>query len=361
MVSCYLLNVINMEQTSIIAAFITGLFAGGLSCMAVQGGLLATSIAQREELKLKEKTKDTQIALPIIMFLFAKVMAYTAMGFLLGWFGSFFQLSLGLRIIMQLLVVVFMLSTALNLLNVHPIFRYVIIQPPRFITKRIRNTAKSRDVFAPAMLGFLTVLIPCGVTQGVMVAAMGTGNPFMGAALLLAFTIGTSPLFFILGYFATKLGEAMHSKFTKIAAVTLVALAIYTLNGTLALTGKEISLTDLGGRIMPSISIGKAPSNTVNNPTIDQRIGDNEVTISINSHGYSPNKITLKSNTKVRINLVNTDAYSCAQAFTIPSLGIQKVVPVGRQEIIEFVTPAMSSEIPFMCSMGMYRGKIYVN
>ena len=36
--------------------FITGLVTGGLSCLAVQGGLLAATIAQNEEEKLKSKT-----------------------------------------------------------------------------------------------------------------------------------------------------------------------------------------------------------------------------------------------------------------------------------------------------------------
>ena len=35
--------------------FLTGLFTGGLTCLAVQGGLLASTIAQREEEKFKNK------------------------------------------------------------------------------------------------------------------------------------------------------------------------------------------------------------------------------------------------------------------------------------------------------------------
>ena len=117
---------------SLWAIFLTGLFAGALTCLAVQGGLLATSIAQREEEKLKDQTKKTGSVLPILSFIVAKLGAYTILGFLLGWFGSIFQLSLTANIILQLAVGVFMLGTAMNLLNVHPIFRYAVIQPPKF-------------------------------------------------------------------------------------------------------------------------------------------------------------------------------------------------------------------------------------
>src|SRR3989344_8995695 len=100
------------------AIFLTGLFAGALTCLAVQGGLLATSIAQREEEKLKDKTKRTGNALPILSFLIAKLGAYTILGFLLGWFGSIFQLSLTANVVLQLAVGIFMVGTALNLLNI---------------------------------------------------------------------------------------------------------------------------------------------------------------------------------------------------------------------------------------------------
>src|SRR5438445_411984 len=84
--------------------------------------------------------------LPIISFLIAKLAAYTALGFLLGLLGSAFQLSLTARTILQFAVVVFMLGTALNILEVHPIFRYFIIQPPKFLTRMVRKQSKSSDV-----------------------------------------------------------------------------------------------------------------------------------------------------------------------------------------------------------------------
>src|SRR5258708_16828049 len=75
----------HVEQSSNLwAIFLTGLFVGGLTCMAVQGGLLAATIAQSEEERLKEKVKKGN-ALPILGFLGAKLTAYTLLGFLLGW------------------------------------------------------------------------------------------------------------------------------------------------------------------------------------------------------------------------------------------------------------------------------------
>src|SRR5258708_28456432 len=177
-----------MNNTSLIGIFLTGLLTGGLTCMAVQGGLLAATLAQQEEERLKEKAKGGN-ALPILGFLGAKLIAYTLLGFLLGWFGSFFQLSLTIRTILQFAIIIFMVGTALNILNVHPIFRYFIIQPPRFLTRLVRKQSKSKAMFAPALLGAFTVFIPCGTTQAMMALAVASGKPLFGAAILFAFIL----------------------------------------------------------------------------------------------------------------------------------------------------------------------------
>ena len=84
------------------AIFLTGLITGGLTCLAVQGGLLAATIAQRQEESMKEGLNNSGNAFPIFIFLIFKLIAYTVLGFLLGLFGSVFELSLTARIIMQL-------------------------------------------------------------------------------------------------------------------------------------------------------------------------------------------------------------------------------------------------------------------
>jgi DNA-binding transcriptional regulator YbjK len=103
-------------------AFITGVTTGGLSCLAVQAGLLATSVARQAETDVaaqlavrhvvaqrkkrsnrrltKEQRRSERAALatlakpekpkrnaaaPIALFLGAKLVAYTVLGVLLGW------------------------------------------------------------------------------------------------------------------------------------------------------------------------------------------------------------------------------------------------------------------------------------
>jgi sulfite exporter TauE/SafE len=273
-----------------------------------------------------------------------KLIAYTALGFLLGWFGSLFQLSLPMQFLMQVLVAFFMIGTALNLLNVHPIFRYFAIQPPRFLTRLVRKQSKSKDLFAPALLGLFTIFIPCGTTQVMMALAIASGNPLFGAAILFSFIIGTVPLFFLLGYFTTKLSEVHHGRFMKFAALAILILALFNLNNALGLAGVGISFNNAGAK--SSIN-QNTPAST-------------EATINIGPNGYTPNLVSLKSNSVVTLNVVNKGSYNCASSFTIPSLGIQKVVSVGQTAQFQFTTPEKPTQIAFMCGMGMYRGAINV-
>src|SRR5258708_2190593 len=177
--------------------FLTGLTTGGLSCVAMQGGLLASMIANQKEDELKKPTVDTEPKsfdqldwMPVSLFLIVKFISYTVLGFLLGSLGSFFTLSLGVRLGFQIVAALFMLATALNLLEVHPIFRFVVLEPPVFVRKLIRNSTKSRAFFRPAVLGFLTIFIPCGVTQAMQVVAISSGNAFLGALIMAAFVFG---------------------------------------------------------------------------------------------------------------------------------------------------------------------------
>lgn len=340
------------------AIFLTGLFTGGLTCLAVQGGLLAATIAQREEERLKEKAKGGN-ALPILAFLAAKLVAYTALGFLLGWFGSLLQLSLSMQIILQFVIVGFMIGTALNILDVHPIFRYFVIQPPHFITRLIRKKSKSNDIFAPATVGAFTVFIPCGTTQAMMALAIASGSPIKGALILFAFVLGTSPIFFILGYFATKLGDALHQQFMRFAAFAIILLAIFNLNNAAALTGSSFTLENAWRGFWCTVSFCNESSNGARGVQAAAS-ATNQATIAIESTGYNPSNITVKAGSSVTLNLKNNGGGGCTQAFTIPSLGIQRVVPIGTSDTIEFTAPDEPTQIAFMCSMGMYRGIINV-
>ncbi|MFZ2202172.1 MAG: sulfite exporter TauE/SafE family protein [Microgenomates group bacterium] len=341
-----------MDQTNLLLIFLTGLTTGGLSCLAVQGGLLASVVSPTEE-KLKADLKNHNQTLPIISFLTAKIVAHTILGFFLGLLGSAISLTPYLRGWFQIAIGVYLVGVALSLLDAHPIFRYFIIQPPKFLSRLVKNQSKSKSLFAPALLGALTIFIPCAVTQAMVVVALGTGNPLLSAAIMFSFVLGTSPTFFILGVLFNKLGEKFQSWFYKVAATILVTMAIFSINGGISLMGSIYTLQNFVEAAQVSFSGVRLPS--IAGALARDNQGVQEVAITVSSSGYSPQHITLKKGIPARLILKTSGTNGCARAFTIPSLRLQKILPVTGTETLEF-TPTKAGPLVFTCSMGMYTG-----
>ena len=301
-------------MNEIIVAFITGLTTGGLSCLAVQGGLLASSLEQQLESeilnkpiiklgrnKTRTKYENKKLAFPILLFLGAKLVAYTLLGALLGVIGSVFQLSPVMRSLLLIGVGVFMLGNALRILNVHPIFRYFSIEPPKFITRYIRQRAKDgTELFSPLFLGVLTVLIPCGVTQAMMAVA-----------------------------------------------IIILILGLVTIDGGLNLIGSPLSISYL-------------LNNAVSNTKFEQSVpAADQLTLSVENNGYFPRRLNALAGETIYLNLVTDKTYSCSRDFVIPSLGIQILLPDTGTVPIEIPAQEPGTMMRFTCSMGMYTGEIY--
>lgn len=338
--------------------FITGLTAGGLGCVAVQGGLLASTITAREEEDLEEGSHRKHSIQATLAFLTTKFISHIILGFVLGAFGGVLALSDNTRITMQILAGSYMIAIALNLLNIHPIFRYAIIQPPRFLTRKLRDTSRSKDLFAPAILGALTIFIPCGTTLAMEALAISSGKGVLGAAILGAFVLGTSPLFLGLGFLTTTLGDVFKKNFFKIAAILVLYLGITSVNGALLAAGSPINLQALRNAIPIEIDLsGGAVATTDAN--VKMIGGQQVVDISVFPSGYSPNSIQVRAGIPVKLNLNPVGGLGCTSGFVIPQFGIRQRLTQGVITPVEF-TPKSPGKISWTCSMGMYYGTIEV-
>lgn len=346
---------------SLWVAFITGLTTGGLSCMAVQGGLLASSLASQIEKEVDTPGKKTQqksspkIALPIVLFLTAKLIAYTLLGVLLGALGSVLQMTPTMRAILQFLIAIFMIGNALRMLNVHPIFRYFSFEPPASVTRFIRKKAKNKtSLFTPIFLGALTILIPCGITQSMMAAAIATGDPLLGAALMFAFTLGTSPIFFVLSYFATKLGSLLEKQLVRVVAAVLLVLGLLSIDTGLNLLGSPYSITKL-------LQTNNQPQVAEVIPSAGGKDLTNVIVLNVVNSGYKPNELQAPSNTELTLNLVTKNTNSCSRAFIIPELKISELLDQTGTKSVQIPAQPAGKRIAFTCSMGMYTGEIVFN
>jgi len=326
-------------------AFITGLTTGGVSCLAVQGGLLTSAIS-RDKLKSKNKWKE------IAIFLIGKLFAYTILGILLGLVGSLLVFTPRIQAIIQLLIGFFLLGTAGRLANIHPIFRYFAIQPPKSLFRFARKGSNLESSFTPLITGFSTILIPCGVTQAMMLIAVASGSAISGALIMFAFVLGTSPIFFILGMAAAEMLKK--KAFTYIASFAVLVFGIISLNSAMVLLGSNHTLQNYW-KVLTLNNIqteNSAKGIKINN-------GVQEATIYVKNNGYESDTTTLKAGVPVKLRLITENTVSCSRAFTIPSLGVRKILQTTGEEIIEFI-PQQTGRLNYSCSMGMYSGSFNV-
>jgi hypothetical protein len=244
-----------------------------------------------------------------------------------------------------------MLGNALRMFNVHPIFRYFAIEPPKFITRYIRRRAKNGEsFFAPLFLGALTVFIPCGVTQAMMAVAVGTGSALLGGALMFAFILGTSPVFFVVAYLAMKLGTRLEKWFMRFVAVVLLVLGLVSVNSGLTLMGSPLSVTNM-------IQAAKAAQPGLASAPVPPSDGVT-LYLSAGNSGYSPRILHARADIPITLNLVTNQTYSCSRSFVIPTLGVEKLLPSSGTETISIPAQTAGTVMRFSCSMGMYTGEI---
>ena len=407
----------------LLVVLLTGLTTGGLTCLAVQGGLLASVVSAQANDRLqsadaplnppnvagltrrqRKGRKDTPdpVVVPtkpangdgmVVAFLLAKLIAYTALGALLGATGALIGVSPTMRGWLQLFAGLYMVAIALNLLEVHPVFRYVVLQLPAFLARRVRLASRSASYFAPVSLGAMTVLIPCGTTLAVEFLALSTGDPLYAAALMFAFTAGTMPVFYTLGRFTTRLSGERHAHLMGFTAATVLLLGALSINTSMTLldspltyrrveanlaslpqriTGRELgpgaptkaAAAPVGAGAGQSANASNQPGSTaaptlagdVNTAAASQQV----LRLDVKSTAYSPNRLQATANQPIRLELATANTQGCTRAFTIPSLGVQKILPATGTTVVEI--PAQKpGTLRFTCSMGMYSGAIVIS
>lgn len=319
-------------------AFVTGVTTGGLSCFAIQGGLLASALTSSNG---KNKLVVTNV------FFAAKLFAIIVLGALLGLVGEKILITPKFQGYMQILAGVVMLLTAARLAHLHPIFNKFQISPPKWAFRISRQLSKDESVFSALLLGLSTVLIPCGITQSMMILAIGSGSPFAGAMIMGVYTIGTAPVFYALGLATGKFMK--HKAFAISAAIVIAYLGLTAINTGQVLRGSVHTFQNYYKAVLNPASLegsGKV-AGTKN--------GVQDVTINVITGGYKSSAQTLKSGVPVELKLITKNTQGCSRAFTIPSINYSKVLPATGTETVEF-TPTEKGRLVYTCSMGMYTG-----
>jgi len=322
-----------------------GLVAGFSTCMALVGGLslgLSTKFLESHpQATAAEKFR------PHIYFVVGRILSYALLGGILGQLGTVFQFSTFANGILFFLIGLVMLVMGLQLINIFPRLSKFKLTLPKGIARALglnKNNTEYSHEHALA-LGALTFFLPCGFTQAMQLYAISSGNFVFGALVMGLFALGTAPGLLSIGGITSLVRGKFKEGFFKAAGLAVIVFALLNLSNGFTLTSLSVG----------NLSVDKASQkNIIIDPNVTLENGVQVVRMTETNNGYSPNKFAIKKGVLVKWIIDAKAPYSCASVVLIPKLKIQKFLVAG-ENIVEF-TPTETGDLPFSCSMGMYKG-----
>lgn len=309
------------------AFFLFGLLAGFSTCAALVGGIV---------LSLSKKGVSS-----VLSFNLGRLIIFAILGAVLGYFGSFFRLSITASAIITILVSVVMIVTALQMLNVKW-FNRLNFSLPKSVTSKIAFSSNAPSF----ILGGLTFLLPCGFTLTAQSLALASGSWLTGALTMMFFALGTFIPLMIIGISGAKVqSNPSKSKFfSQVAGIIIFVFAIFNINSQFTVLGVGVPLA--------------GTQKSVDNQTVE---GIQILKMDASSSGYSPNSFTVKAGQPVRWEITDRGTSGCTNAVISRQLfqGQINLVP-GTTSIKEFIAPTATGTYRFSCWMGMISGTINV-
>jgi len=215
-----------MPDTGFLALFLVGLL-GGTHCVGMCGGIvgaLAMGGASRWSMHLAYNG--------------GRILSYAAAGALAGALGA---ASLGMegqvpaRLILYLFANLMLIALGFYLLGATSALAFTEragqalwrrIQP---LTRRFLPATTVRQAFP---LGLLWGWLPCGLVYSALASALSAGSASRGAALMLAFGLGTLPNLLLAGILLSRLNEFVRLPVVRIVSGLLIlGFGVYGLYG----------------------------------------------------------------------------------------------------------------------------------
>lgn len=325
---------ISGSYNSLPVVFLIGLTAGVSTCMALVGGLVLGSAARYSA--ENPGVSKLQKFKPHLLFNLGRIISYFIFGGIIGFAGSFFQLSTSVLGVLTIIVGFVMLVLGGQLVDIFPVLKKISFTLPKSVSKIFGI----KDQTNPALLGASTFFLPCGFTQAMQLFAMSTGSPVTGALTMGVFALGTAPGLLGVGGLTSVVKGAVARYFFKGAGVVVAMLAVFNISNGLNLLG---------------INLLETPKVLGKQTIVD---GVQEIYMVQDGDGYTPNYFTITQGIPVRWIITSKNINTCASSIISNKLGIRQGLRKG-ENIIEF-TPTEVGTMRFSCTMGMYNGSFNV-
>jgi sulfite exporter TauE/SafE/copper chaperone CopZ len=325
---------------------LVGVAASVSTCMALVGGIVmgvTSTYAQAHP----DATR-AQLLRPQLLFHAGRVVGFTALGGLIGAFGSVVSLQgTGLAVGM-IVVAVVMTLLGIRLTGISPrLSGASLALPPKLTSWMTDGQTGEYRASAAVGLGVASFFLPCGFTQAVQVFALATGDPLRSASIMGVFALATVPGLLGAGMVSSVLRKGAAQTVLRCIGVVVLAFALVNVTG-----GVRSLSSSLGwGALTPP------PASATVADGVLGADGRQHITTAVEMHGYEPASQVVYAGIPVDWTLLN-NSVSCAAAVNAKSLGAGSFVlyPGTKSETVEFTLPE-PGVYTYTCQMGMYRGQ----
>lgn len=208
-----------MIEFSLLTALLAGLL-GGVHCVGMCGGIVAA---------FSFRADGTQPPFRLhLAYNLGRISSYTIFGALAGALGASLKLAtfLPAQTVLYVLAQVVMILLGLYLAGLN---RWVLVFERaggalwRVVQPLFRRLLPVRSLPQALLAGMAWGWLPCGLVYSVLMSGLAAGSATSGAALMLAFGLGTLPNLLGMGLFARQLQPFMQRLWVRRAAGLMVA------------------------------------------------------------------------------------------------------------------------------------------
>ena len=220
------------DLSALFTAFFVGLLGSG-HCFGMCGGLAAGlgSVPAVNDIDLGTKPKPS--ATSAFLFNIGRILSYTALGMLSAWILA--GLGHALNVPKWSMILRFLTALMIFLIGIQFLFNWQTLAGIERLGAKVWKLILPIAVRVSSLpggagrllLGLCWGLLPCGLVYSVLLTASAAGSPISGAAVMLAFGLGTLPSMLGMSLAAPALATMLSDKWTKkLMGAALVLLAV---------------------------------------------------------------------------------------------------------------------------------------
>jgi len=216
--------------SALIGAWLAGIL-GGVHCLAMCGGFVAAMTGGTSSVRTggTPMLRARTLAWRQLTYNAGRVTTYALLGAAAGGAGGALLTVADWVPLQRLIYVVanlFLLALAIAIASRRAAFAWLQDAGNAMFGKAlpaVRPLLEADSVFARYALGMIWGLVPCALTYSVLPIAVFAGGAMQGAAVMLAFGIGTLPNLLAAGWILSRAGRWLDAPAVRIAAAVLIA------------------------------------------------------------------------------------------------------------------------------------------